>query len=1044
MKMIRAVCVAAVVGGGAFAAERTWTGGAGNAFFSGDANWSPAGAPQDGDALRFANASALEAVNDLEERSFAGLTASGAGALTLGAAGNAFTLTGNLAVEGAGALTLAVPVEVATPVTFTLTNANLTVAAPLTGAGGVTLEGGRDLYANAAVTLTGGVTVNRGRLRVGNTGFTAPVTLNQYAANGIVNLIWQTPGTYAFPLTVNGNDGSGATVQALAGVSVTNTAPVTIGPNAYTRWRPDGRVTFAGGINLTAPIRADFDVIFNGNITIAGVPLAFTNQLYFDNGNLRLAVAGNSYSKLVCYAKTLSTDVPNALDPGTFIQMGTGWSKNSAVDLNGNDQTIDRVVINGGMATPESSYVLSSSSGPATLTCRASASTVFLGSIDGALTLLWAPLSDAHTMTLTGRVSNTTGALAVSSGTLRLTPDTSFPNLGGLAATGTGVLRLDAGAQTFPAPLTLADAGVINLADGLALTCTEARVDGFELAPGTYTAASNVNGRAFITGGGALTVLGLPPLSPDVRTWTGAGADTLFSNPANWDAAPRFDGSETFAFDAAGSSAVVDGDFRLGALRFNRAAPFALTPASAGAALRLGFGGIAALAPSPATVATNTVAVPLTLFAAHDINVASNQTLAVTASVSGGVGYLPVVKIGDGTLHLTATNTFASPLVISNGFVRVNTGTALGDPTGAVTIARNTPTTDAWNQTGALYFTDTNASCDRAITLAANVAYLGQIYPAGGILALNGRFTCLTNTRIDNNGTLIFRGGYQCRSNTPWLQTNNGRVTRFENLPLDLGGSGISADNGGTFHVCTTGNVWSTVGLYSATFLCGAAGALPTNSSVVFGTSSYTQRGTLDLNGYDQQVKCFYHNAYSGTPTVTNMQIRSAAPATLTVQGDTAARSFVGCFTNQAALTYRCAAGSLTFTGLNARSWTAGALTVDAGTVAFRNGAAWRGSTNVTVTAGTLCVEGGAGDTFGGPDTAVNQTRLHLTSAATVDLAEGVEEWVNAGTLDGANLPVGTYGSAASAASTKSPLFTGTGLLHVMRDETPGTVIFLR
>ena len=185
------------------------------------------------------------------------------------------------------------------------------------------------------------------------------------------------------------------------------------------------------------------------------------------------------------------------------------------------------------------------------------------------------------------------------------------------------------------------------------------------------------------------------------------------------------------------------------------------------------------------------------------------------------------------------------------------------------------------------------------------------------------------------------------------------------------------------------------------------------------------------------------YNAYSGGAATTNMPIKSASPATLTLQGDSATRPFVGYFSGKVSLRYRNT-GTLAFTGPTSASTTTGDLLIETGTVSFVQGATWTGSTNITVTGGILSVNGGTGATFGGSDAKVNVTRLHLTSASTVNLAAGVNDYVYAATLDGVRLPVGTYGSATSSAQFTSARFTGTGILHVLRREFGGTLISLR
>ncbi len=1028
--------------GALFAAEKIWTGGAGNGLFSSANNWSPSGQPANGDALRFENSAAVSAVNDLVGYSFSGITAAGSAAVTFQNTGNGFTLTGGIAITGSKELNLYVPVTLDTDVTFNVSNASFYAYGPITGAGGITVVGGKDFYAKDAVALTNGVTVNDGRLRVEKPTFTAPVTLNQryISSSRYVQLIFQSSGTYAIPITLANAQGDGSTLYAASGVYVTNTAQVVMGPNAYSRWRPDGVITHAGGIVVQSPFRNDMAVIFNGNNVIAGVPLNFPNNLYFDNGVLRLAVANNKYASLKCYAKTIYTDVPFALDPGANVTFGVGYSANASLDLNGNDQIMNRPEI--GNWSSGSSYILTSSSRPATLACRGTGNATFLGSVDGALSLLWSPTS-AYTFSVTGRVSLTTGALQVSAGTLHLAANASFPNLGGLVATNTGVLRVETTGVNPGAGLTLADSAQLSLPAGLGLTCLTASVDGNVLTAGVYTASDTIGGRAFITGEGTLKVLSAP-LSGTVRTWTGAGADTKFSTVGNWDSAPSFDGSETLLFAEAGSTGVVDGVVRAGALRFNRGTPFTLLPADDTSALRLGLGGIATLSPVVGTPVTNTLAVPLELAYLCEMQIATNHLLAIPKTVSGGQPTAPLVKTGEGTLWLTGTNTFESPLVLSNGLVLVNNGTALGNPTNTITVYRLTPTGSApVNNRGPLYFTDTVATNDRPIIFNSAIYYIGQMYPKNGTLVLNGKVTFLGGERIDNQGTMIFRGGFDCRNASPWMQTLPGYVMRFEEKPLSFGSQSISIDNSGTFHVSVTDNAWSSIGLYSATFLCGAAGVLPTNSFVTFG-SSYSQRAFLDLNGFDQQVKYINFTTYSLTnATTTNMVVQSAAPATLTLQGDSAIRPFVGYFSGQASLRHRNT-GTLAFITTNAASTTAGDLLIEAGTVSFAQGATWTGSTNITVTSGTLSVDGGAGATFGGSDAKVNVTRLHLTSASHVNLTAGVSDYVNALTVDGKRQPIGSYGSSSSSAQYKSALFTGTGVLYVLRSEGAGTLISVR
>lgn len=1019
---------------------KTWTGSAGNALFSSASNWNPAGAPASGDALVFANSSALNVTNDLVGYSFSGITASGSAAVTFQSGGNGFTLTGDIAITGSKELNLAVPVTLNSAVTLNVTNASFYAYSPITGTGGITVSGGKDFYAKDAVALTNGVTINRGRLIVEKTTFTTPVTLNLLSVGGAsyVSMTFQNSGTYKIPITLANSDGNNSALYAPGGVYVTNTAPVTLAPSAYTRWRPDGSITHAGGIVVQTPARSDMTVIFNGNNVISTVPIAFTNDLFFDNGTLRLAVPGNTYASLRCFTSTLYTDVPYALDPDKTVLFGTSYSKNGTIDLNGNDQMINRPVLNTLDLIDSSSYAFTSTAKPATLRCRATASTTFFGSLNGALSLSWEPTS-AYTLVITGRLSQTTGSLNVNAGTLRLAASSAFPNLTGLVVTNTGTLHVETTDINGACTVTLADSGMLSIPAGTTLTCVTAQVDGTSLIAGNYSSASTVNSRTFITGAGTLKVLAMP-LSNVTRTWTGLGSNTLFSTVENWDSTPTFDGSETLLFSSAGTTGIVDSVVRAGALRFNRNTPFTLLASNASASLQLGLGGLTTLSPVNGTSLTNTFAVPLALAHISEWQIATNHLLAVSAPISGGFPTAPFIKSGPGTLWMTGTNTFDSPLIISNGYVRVNNGTALGNPTNTITFIQAVNTSDNWNQRGFLYFTDMVVTNDRPFILNSSASFIGQIYPKNGTLVLNGKVTFLGGGRIDNQGGLVLRGGLSCVNADPWLQTLPGYVTRLEQQPLTLGTRIFQIDNGGTFNVAATNNTWASMALSSGILLCGAENMIPTNSYASFGRS-WTQAGVIDLNGFNQQLK--YLTYSSGTTASTNMAVRSTTPATLTLQGDSGTRPFIGYFSGKASLRYKNT-GALIFSGLTASSTTAGDLIIEAGSVVFTNGAAWTGSTNITVSAGTLAVFGGTNATFGGSNPLVNKTRLNLAASSTVYLASGLSEYVRSLTIGGTKQPIGTYGSTNSIAQYKSTFFAGNGILNVMRSEIPATLLLVR
>ena len=155
MKRIVCSCVSTFLALTLCAVDKTWTGSAGDFKFSSSSNWSPAGAPADGDALLFANSSAVNATNDIVDRTFSGITASGSAAVTL-AAGNGVTLAGNITVSGAGVLNTTVPLTIPNAVIFNLSNSHLYAYSAISGTGSITLEGGKEFYAKDAVATDGG------------------------------------------------------------------------------------------------------------------------------------------------------------------------------------------------------------------------------------------------------------------------------------------------------------------------------------------------------------------------------------------------------------------------------------------------------------------------------------------------------------------------------------------------------------------------------------------------------------------------------------------------------------------------------------------------------------------------------------------------------------------------------------------------------------------------------------------------------------------------------------------------------------------------
>ena len=100
------------------------------------------------------------------------------------------------------------------------------------------------------------------------------------------------------------------------------------------------------------------------------------------------------------------------------------------------------------------------------------------------------------------RLVESTGALEVDKGILRMTRAASWPNVRRISVTGTGTLIIEGDDQFGDSPkVSVSGSGRIQVASGSRLTCGELKVNGRPLGGGTYRSGS------FIAGGGEIVVL---------------------------------------------------------------------------------------------------------------------------------------------------------------------------------------------------------------------------------------------------------------------------------------------------------------------------------------------------------------------------------------------------------------------------------------------------------------------------------------------------------------------------------------------------------
>ena len=176
----------------------------------------------------------------------------------------------------------------------------------------------------------------------------------------------------------------------------------------------------------------------------------------------------------------------------------------------------------------------------------------------------------------------------------------------------------------------------------------------------------------------------------DALTWTGAGGDKRWNNPANWssrDGAVQVPGNWcSVTIENTGTEELVlendvEGTPMIGTLTVN-GGPVKIT-------------GLGLRCANPACVTANadlTLTTPIELAnqSSYAFSVAPNKTCIVDAVISG-VGTL--VRKEAGYLDLKRANTYAGGTVLSNGVTRIYTPTSLGVSVAPVRLASNGTTT---------------------------------------------------------------------------------------------------------------------------------------------------------------------------------------------------------------------------------------------------------------------------------------------------------------------------------------------------------------
>lgn len=880
-------------------------------------------------------------------------------------------------------------------------------------------------------------------------------------------VIFTGANTYANPIDMSGGANTGLQVLGDA----TLTGDITWRGGSI---RGASALPPATGGTITGTITCPNNSIYIQNgIKMLGTTLSRGSPggtLMADGGPLNLKAKIVNFTSLETYrgmnstsGKGLITFLDEDLIPADCrICFGvSSYAAGGCIDLNGFDQRCAYIThsSNASIYSTPANTTIDSSSGPATLSIvGAQPALTFPGVLRGHASLRYASTS-ANTLSLTGGVHTTDGALRVTKGKLLLGQKAAFSNLSELEVSGTGELTIQTGnLNPGGVRLKLADSGKLTIDAGVVQKVDQATVNGTYLAPGVYTKDSpEVAG--MLLGDGTIFVLnGEKTTEGATFTWVGGGADENFSTAANWEGgiAPTFDGTERLVLGGGTHKAFVDCEAKVYAIDVADSAKFTIDAVGTGRIV-MGAGGFSFTNTSASAVILHSLFAPVELGELpQHWTVAANASIETTKPWTGRAGGsgAPLVIHAFGRINFWGDNSG-----LETTLVLTNCTTAASQPYVYNQKGLGATNRETWVCGCLPRFCTSRCPMTNNVPLRLrnNVTNAGHGYfnddHATNGLWLDGLVTFYggqSETYVNNN--VHFRGGITMESTDLYTLRKPGSNTYIES-PVRCAGT-FAIDFGGTVHLMSAGNSWAEFDFYKTTVKCYVDGALPAAKVVKMSEGGvYAGDTTLNLNGFNQAAARLVSGlpvADKGTKTAT---ITSETPATLTLSGSDASNDWGPFrFTGAVSLVYD-KGGSFQMT--NKLSTTSGTLDVRKGTVKFLKGAGWMGSedgTNVVLRGGTIAVATGAGATAFGASQDVSTLWMRY-EGGTLDVAEGERATVRTVlyTENGRekSLVPGVYWAHDTtqnvSASHKLDWISGKGSVRVLRSAIPlGTIMILR
>ncbi|MGJ8645116.1 MAG: beta strand repeat-containing protein [Luteolibacter sp.] len=297
-------------------------------------------------------------------------------------------------------------------------------------------------------------------------------------------------------------------------------------------------------------------------------------------------------------------------------------------------------------------------------------------------------------------------------------------------------------------------------------------------------------------------------------------------------------------------------------------------------------GGDIAQSPADSGSITDTIALNMELNGDRVVNSGTDHHLEISKVISEDGSARGLSKSGDGTLTLSAANTYSGVTSITGGILTVRNNNALGSAAGNTTVAADS----ALRIEGGLTIAEPMSIAGDGFVVNTGAIQNSGLNTLTGAITLEGRVRLETEGVNTGTDTLTLAGGV----------TSSGRTSLigdfvFSDLPLVVSGevrfggdgvAGVITDKKAAFNVA--GNDWTkSVIFFGGNIELGVADALPVDKGIDFGWNTYdSSNSSLDLNGFNQTVKSIQQSANSlgigGNVNITD----SVGGAVLTVDTD--------------------------------------------------------------------------------------------------------------------------------------------------------------